>query len=76
MPPNKQSCSQDQTGGNLTAIQVNEHGTATTASSRHSGGVNLACADGSTHFVSDDIDRLIWSALGSRNGDEVTVGAF
>jgi prepilin-type N-terminal cleavage/methylation domain-containing protein len=76
MPPNKQSCSQDQTGGNLTAIQVNEHGTATTASSRHSGGLNIACADGSTHFVSDDIDRLVWSALGSRNGDEVVANAF
>jgi prepilin-type N-terminal cleavage/methylation domain-containing protein/prepilin-type processing-associated H-X9-DG protein len=76
MPPNLQSCSQNQTGGNLTAIQVNEHGTATTASSRHSGGVNMACADGSTHFVRDEIDRFVWSALGSRNADDSTAGAF
>jgi hypothetical protein len=76
MPPNMQSCSQNQTGGNLTAIQVNEHGTATTASSRHPGGVNMACVDGSTHFIRDEIDRLIWSAVGSRNADELTEGAF
>jgi prepilin-type processing-associated H-X9-DG protein len=76
MPPNSPNCSQNQTGGNLTAIQVNEHGTATTASSRHPGGVNMACADGSVHFVNDEIDRFIWRALGSRNAGDSTDGAF
>jgi len=72
MPPNSRSCSHS-TGGNLTAIPVNEAGNATTASSRHSGGVNLAMADASTHYISDSVDPLVWSALGSRDGDE-TVG--
>lgn len=43
----------------------------TTASSRHSGGVNLMLCDGSARFVANDISRLTWQALGSRNGDEV-----
>jgi hypothetical protein len=76
LPPNAYSCSQVRSGGQLTAIQVNEHGAATTASSRHPGGVNLTTADGSTHFVNDDIDRLVWSALGSRNGAESVENAF
>lgn len=75
MPPNGISCSQSSSG-NVNAIPVNEDGTATTASSRHSGGVNMASADGSTHFVSEDIDYLIWSALGSRNGAETVGSAF
>jgi prepilin-type N-terminal cleavage/methylation domain-containing protein/prepilin-type processing-associated H-X9-DG protein len=68
MPPNSKSCTHGS--GNLTAIPVNEEGSATTASSRHNGGVNLAMADGSTHFVVDSVDRLIWNAAGSRNGEE------
>jgi len=72
MPPNGISCSQTS-AGNVNAIPINEDGGATTASSSHSGGVNLACADGSTHFVSDGVDRLVWNALGSRDGDE-TIG--
>jgi prepilin-type N-terminal cleavage/methylation domain-containing protein len=69
MPPNGISCSQSSMG-NINAIPINEDGGATTASSLHSGGVNVACADGSTHFVADSVDRLVWSALGSRDGDE------
>jgi prepilin-type processing-associated H-X9-DG protein len=72
MPPNKQSCSQSSTGS-VNAIPINEDGGASTASSRHSGGVNMACADGSTHFVSDSVDPLVWNAVGSRDGEE-TVG--
>ncbi len=68
MPPNSKSCS--QSSGTMTAIPVNEEGGATTASSQHSGGVNAVWADGSTHFVRDDVDRLVWSARGSRDGDE------
>jgi prepilin-type N-terminal cleavage/methylation domain-containing protein/prepilin-type processing-associated H-X9-DG protein len=71
MPPNSRSCTHGS--GGLTAISVNELGMATTASSRHSGGANVVMADGSTHFVRSEIDRLVWGALGSRNGDE-TVG--
>jgi prepilin-type N-terminal cleavage/methylation domain-containing protein/prepilin-type processing-associated H-X9-DG protein len=71
MPPNSMSCTRGS--GNLTAIQVNEDGAATTASSRHSGGVNVAMVDGSTHFVSDSVDYLVWMAAGSAAGEE-TVG--
>ena len=39
--------------------------------SRHVGGVYVGMADGSARFVSDSIDRLIFKALGSRNGEEV-----
>jgi prepilin-type N-terminal cleavage/methylation domain-containing protein/prepilin-type processing-associated H-X9-DG protein len=46
----------------------------TTATSRHPGGVNLMLADGSARFASDSVDRLMWQALGSRNGDETVRG--
>jgi prepilin-type N-terminal cleavage/methylation domain-containing protein len=65
MPPNGLSCA---TGTVNADPSINEAGTATTASSRHSSGVNIACCDGSTHFVSDSIDIAVWHALGSRNG--------
>jgi prepilin-type processing-associated H-X9-DG protein len=71
MPPNSRSCTHGS--GNLTAIPVNEQGAATTASSNHSGGVTLAMADGSTHFVADSVDSIVWQAAGSRDGEE-TVG--
>jgi prepilin-type N-terminal cleavage/methylation domain-containing protein/prepilin-type processing-associated H-X9-DG protein len=74
MPPNSRSCTHGS--GNLTAIPVNESGSATTASSRHNGGVNMAMADGSTHFVADSIDPLVWNAAGSRNGEETLGDPF
>lgn len=36
------------------------------AMSEHSGGVNVAKADGSVHFQSTSIDRSVWWALGTR----------
>jgi prepilin-type N-terminal cleavage/methylation domain-containing protein/prepilin-type processing-associated H-X9-DG protein len=48
----------------------------TTASSRHPGGVNLLLCDGSSRFISNDINILIWRALGSRNGEEVISETF
>ena len=76
MPPNAKSCSQNTSGGTLTAIPVNEDGGAHTASSHHNGGVNSAMSDGSVHFVSDDIDHLVWNAVGTRNGDETIATGF
>src|SRR6185295_14484189 len=67
MPPNGYSCSQTASG-TLNAIPINEDGGAHTASSRHPGGANFVTADGGTHFVSETIDHLVWSAIGSRNG--------
>ena len=40
----------------------------------HSGGVNIAIADGSTRFVIDTVDATVWTAVGSRNGSEPTQG--
>jgi prepilin-type N-terminal cleavage/methylation domain-containing protein/prepilin-type processing-associated H-X9-DG protein len=74
MPPNSRSCS--QATGNMTAIPVNEEGGATTASSNHNGGVNVAFADGSTHFVADGVDPLVWRAAGSRDGGETLGDPF
>jgi len=42
------------------------------ASSRHTGGVNLALCDGSVRFVSENVDLTLWRAVGSRSGSEVS----
>jgi prepilin-type N-terminal cleavage/methylation domain-containing protein/prepilin-type processing-associated H-X9-DG protein len=39
--------------------------------SRHAGGVNVALADGSVRFVSNNIDLFVWTALSSIAGGEV-----
>lgn len=44
-------------------------------SSRHTGGVHVLLADGSTRFVSQNINLTVWRGLGSRNGGEI-VGDF
>jgi prepilin-type N-terminal cleavage/methylation domain-containing protein/prepilin-type processing-associated H-X9-DG protein len=41
------------------------------ASSYHTGGVNVGFADGSVHFISDGINFPTWQAMGSRAGGEV-----
>src|SRR5262245_6933577 len=41
------------------------------ASSYHTGGVNVAMADGSVRFVADGIDFTTWRSLGTRAGGEV-----
>jgi prepilin-type processing-associated H-X9-DG protein len=43
----------------------------TTASSRHTGGLNLATADGSVRFVKESINVKVWSAFGSIAGNDV-----
>ena len=76
MPPNMQSCGRYGGSGDMDST-VNSKGGATTASSRHAGGVNVVMADGSTHFINDNIDLQIWWAGGSRDGGEtVTSGDF
>jgi prepilin-type N-terminal cleavage/methylation domain-containing protein len=47
------------------------------ASSYHTGGVNICCADGSVHFVSDAISFTpTWQALGSRAGGDLLGSDF
>ena len=40
-------------------------------SSRHPGGVNTAFADGSVHFISDDIDMQLFQQLGNRADGQI-----
>lgn len=60
--PNRASCR------NFTA---NYSFAAFTANSEHQGGVNVLMADGAVRFISNEISRQTWRALGTRNGHEV-----
>ena len=51
---------------------VNVHGFANTVvslgfKSRHPGGANFVMADGSVHFLAEDIDMMTYQYLGCRN---------
>ncbi len=48
---------------------------ATTANSKHTGGVHVLLCDGSVRFVSSNIDLGIWRAIGTREGGEI-IGDF
>lgn len=39
-------------------------------SSQHPRGVNCLFVDGHVQFISENIDRLVWRSLGTRNGNE------
>ena len=45
-------------------------GAQVAARSLHSGGVNVALADGSVRFVSNNVDLAVWRAAGTRAGGE------
>lgn len=62
--PNSRSC------GFFTVLRANMP-----PSSRHVGGVHVQLCDGSVRFVSENIDRVVWRAIGTRAGGEV-VGDF
>jgi prepilin-type N-terminal cleavage/methylation domain-containing protein/prepilin-type processing-associated H-X9-DG protein len=63
--PNRKSC----TNGPRAKPEASEW-MAATAVSLHRGGVNVAMADGAVRFVADSVDRQVWRAMGSRNGNE------
>jgi prepilin-type N-terminal cleavage/methylation domain-containing protein len=50
-------------------------GNNNTASSKHVGGVHFILADGSTHFVSDNIDGLVYQNL-AQKADGLPVGSY
>lgn len=79
LPPNAPACAD---GGNW----GDSHHLVIPPASRHTGGVNCVFADGSVHFMSDNIDSGntaarqrfsgpsvygVWGALGSKDGGEV-----
>ncbi|QDS96526.1 Type II secretion system protein G precursor [Roseimaritima multifibrata] len=41
------------------------------ARSLHPAGVNVACGDGSVHFISDSVDMKTWRGMSTRSGREV-----
>jgi prepilin-type N-terminal cleavage/methylation domain-containing protein/prepilin-type processing-associated H-X9-DG protein len=57
-------------------LATNDSPNATTASSRHGGGVNLALADGSIRFISNSVDPVAWWALGSVAGQEIVTSSW
>ena len=67
MNPNENSCFSHQ--GDWFGSTLNA------ASSYHVGGVQVALADGSVRFVSDNIDNETWARLGTRNDGQV-LGEF
>jgi prepilin-type N-terminal cleavage/methylation domain-containing protein/prepilin-type processing-associated H-X9-DG protein len=73
LPPNGKSCV--VSGAGTINNRINYKGTASTASSRHSNGVNVALGDASVRFVNSSLDINTWWALGSRDGGE-TLGDF
>ncbi|WP_337177290.1 DUF1559 domain-containing protein [Paludisphaera sp.] len=64
MTPNMWSCSSSTDTANNTIG-------AYSASSRHSGGVNVLFGDGSVKFVKDSVSPQTWWAIATRNGGEV-----
>ncbi|MFK7735078.1 MAG: DUF1559 domain-containing protein [Pirellulaceae bacterium] len=62
MPPNTKTCyhRNDWWNSNFKS----------TAASQHTGGVQVVLVDGSVHFVSSNVDTLVWWAYGSRSGGE------
>ncbi len=84
LAPNSASCTNDTNGNSDSAVSV------LSASSHHTGGVQVLLADGSCRFISENIDTGnlgvatfagaaspygVWGALGTRAGGEI-IGEF
>lgn len=63
-------CVSDDAGGKVYCdYYASSWGTTTfAAGSYHPGGVNVGMADGGVRFASDNINNLVWQALGSIDG--------
>jgi prepilin-type processing-associated H-X9-DG protein len=57
--------------GNANWWQPNADKAFAAARSKHPGGVNTTMVDGSVTFFSEQVDLLVWRALGTRAGGEV-----
>jgi hypothetical protein len=44
--------------------------------SKHPGGVQFCCADGSVRFVADNVDNILYRTSCTRNGNESVPGSF
>jgi prepilin-type N-terminal cleavage/methylation domain-containing protein/prepilin-type processing-associated H-X9-DG protein len=64
MPPNTKSCYFSSTNASKTYTMVS-------ASSNHSGGVNVAYLDGSVKFVKNTVNPQTWWAIATKAGGEV-----
>jgi prepilin-type N-terminal cleavage/methylation domain-containing protein/prepilin-type processing-associated H-X9-DG protein len=67
MPPNSFSCENPGEPSWITVPPLS----AATATSNHSGGVNVGMCDGSVRFIKDSVNLQAWWALGSRGLGEV-----
>ncbi len=65
--PNLLSCM----AGNTQSTALGGYMDAITATSNHSGGVNVGFADGSVKFIKNSVSLQTWWALGSRNQSEL-----
>ena len=63
-PPNVPNCSSQGSGTDSFLMQNRR------AASGHAGGVNVGFLDGHGKFVSDTIDKHVWRAMGTRDGNE------
>ncbi len=73
-PPNSNSCQNPSDASWLTFVGALGSAPPT---SNHPGGVNVAFADGSVHFIKDSVNLTTWWAIGSRNlGEPVSSDAY
>ncbi|TWT97845.1 putative major pilin subunit [Botrimarina colliarenosi] len=54
------------------ALAAGNNRTYAAARSRHPGGVNVTMADGSTSFVQDGVDWIVWRSAGTRGLEEAS----
>jgi prepilin-type N-terminal cleavage/methylation domain-containing protein/prepilin-type processing-associated H-X9-DG protein len=70
MPPNSISCV-GAAGFGVSDTGWGGVGGAISATSNHSGGVNVGMADGSVKFIKNTVALTTWWALGTRGGGEI-----
>ena len=68
-PPNFQA---RDCGGFSSIADTPGEAAIVSARSQHVGSVNVGFGDGHVEAFTDDVDLLVWRALGSRNGQEAT----